>query len=203
MTALSFLATALTSMTALITFWGAFRKTGDWPRWQAIPLAIVISSMSLLLVVALVRVGFDQPETGPGPAPAGPGVLPIAEQGTNQPSEADAEPPMVMETRDRTFKFAKRNRYCRGPQNVQWPVKATPGWKIDVHSINAWPTVQSSKSVFDGVKDRTEDGFYITARVVNSGDCIKVFGKRIAKDGRGSLHVAGTYTETRMVPDSS
>lgn len=207
MTALSFLATILTIMTAFVGFLVVLRQTGDWPKWQSIPLAIVVSTMCLLAVFTMVHVVFDQQSTDVVPIDDS-SNLSFAEQTTNQPSEEGTGPPeeekeprMLMETKRQTFSFGTRNSHCRGPRNVRWPVKATPGWEIDVHSITVEPTVQSSRSVLLGVVDETTDGFYIAGRVVNSGDCITVLGRTIARDGRGSLHVKGSYIETRMVPD--
>ena len=210
MTTLDFLATILTILAGLASFLVAFRKTRDWPTWQTMSVAIVVATMCILIIFTMVHVVFDQAgsETLSVPpiaeqTPAQPSEEETAPPATPAPVEEDTEPQMVMETQDRTFKFGTRNRHCRGPQNVRWGVSATPGWKIDEHSITVRPTVQSSRSSLDGVTDPSPEGFYIKGRVVNSGKCIKAFGQTIAKDGRGSLHVAGTYKETRMVPGPS
>ncbi len=203
MTTLSFFATAVTIMAAIVGFLVVLRQTGNWPRWQSIPLSIVVSTMCILAVLTMVRILFDQTGTDDST------VTTTVEQSTNQPSEEQMEPPeetepqMAKETKERTFSFSRRNRHCSGSHSVRWPVSATPGWEIDIHSIKDNVTVKSSRSNYDGVVDKTKDGFFIVGRVINSGNCVKAFGQTIAKDGRGSLHVEGTYIETRMVPDSS
>ena len=190
-------------MAAMVGFLVALRQTGNWPRWQSIPLAIVVSTICILAVFTMVHVVFDQ--TGADDS----SVTTEVEQRIDQPSEEQTGPPeeteprMVRETKERRFSFGRRNGHCSGPHNVRWPVKATPGWEIDLHSIEDKVTVKSSRSNYDGVVDKTKDSFFVTGRVINSGDCIRAFGKTIAKDGRGSLHVKGTYIETRMVPNSS
>ena len=203
MTTLSFLTMAITIVAAILSFLTVLRQTGGWPRWQSIPAGIVVATMCILAVLTMVHVVFDQ--TGADDS----SFTTIVGQRTNQPSEEETEPPeetehqMVMETKKRTFSFGRRNSHCSGSQDVRWPVKATPGWEINIHSIKDEVTVQSSRSNYDGVVDKTKDGFFVKGRVINSGDCIKAFGRTIAKDGRGSLHVQGTYIETRMVPDPS
>lgn len=101
------------------------------------------------------------------------------------------------ETRVRKIDFGERNNHCESPKVVRWPISADDGWEIDVTSIHVKPTT-SEKSTYFGVKDKTKDGFYIEGNIANNGECIKILGKVVAKDARGSLHVSGTYKETRL-----
>lgn len=114
---------------------------------------------------------------------------------TAEPAEEPAEP--IVETRERQYTRGETNDHCQGPRTVRWPVDAAEGWSIDVTSVNVRPTVVSSRSTYNGIEDLTEDGFTIVGRIVNRGNCVRVFGETIARDGRGTLRVAGTYQERR------
>ena len=203
MTTLHLLTLAITIMAAMVGFLVVLRQTGNWPRWQSIPVAIVVSTMCILAVLTMIHVVFDQTDTDDS------SVTTMVEQSIDKSSEDQAGPPeesetrMATETKERRFSFSRRNNHCSGTHNVRWPVKATPGWEIDIHSIKDKVTVKSSRSNYDGVVDRTKNGFVVTGRVINNGDCIRAFGQTIARDGRGSLHVEGTYIEKRVVPESS
>ena len=107
-------------------------------------------------------------------------------------------------SRELPFAFGRTNDHCSGGVNVNWRVDASEGWRIDPETIKPKVSVQSRKSSFQGIHDRSEDGFLIKGRVVNHGDCIRVFGRVVARDARGTLRVSGTYRENRqVVADSS
>ncbi len=108
----------------------------------------------------------------------------------------ESDPTVV--TRERKFEYGQTNDHCSGPRSVRWHVPAAEGWKIDVDSIQAISTVKSEKSDFRGVTKKAEDGFDIEGRIVNRGNCVYLFGARVAKDARGALRVRATYTETRV-----
>lgn len=186
-------------LAAVFSWLGTFHRTRQLPRWESVSMMIVVPLLTLLLVFYLIG------STSKSPVNETPIIniyLPKTQSDSTEPPEETA-PQMVRETKERNFSFSRRNNHCSGSHNVRWHVKATPGWEIDIHSIEDEVTVKSSRSNYDGVVDMTKDGFFITGRVINSGDCIRAFGKTIAKDGRGSLHVKGTYIETRMVPEKS
>ena len=104
-----------------------------------------------------------------------------------------------IETRERTVERHFQNGHCENSTNIKWEVRAAEGWRIDSTSLKIDPVSISSKSSYFGVSDLTEDGFTMNGRVSNNGDCVKVLGKVVARDGRGHLTVAGTYNEKREV----
>ncbi|ODB85609.1 hypothetical protein A3194_12290 [Candidatus Thiodiazotropha endoloripes] len=103
----------------------------------------------------------------------------------------------AVEPRERTMKrsFYERNSHCSGSRDIVWHVEASDGWKIDPRSIKTTITSQSSQSHFRGITNVNSDGFYLTGATRNNGDCIRVFGKVAAKDGRGWLGVDVSYKE--------
>ncbi len=105
---------------------------------------------------------------------------------------AGTEKKIIIERVERSYAIGDTNRHCSGPKNRAWQVEATEGWKIDISTIKFAPTVRSSKSVYIGVTDRSENGFTIRGRIVNRGNCVLGF-----RDARGTLRVAGTYEEFR------
>ena len=104
-----------------------------------------------------------------------------------------APTPTERETRTRNFDRQDINGHCRGPREVRWQIDADAddGWHIEVNSVSANATVQSNRSVFHGVSEVSEDGFTVSGRLVNSGDCVRAFGAMLAQDERGMLHVVG------------
>lgn len=118
--------------------------------------------------------------------------------------ESMTEPEEIVrtETRERTVERSFRNGHCEDPTNIRWEVRAAEGWQIDVTSLALVPAA-SSKSAYYGVSNLTEHGFTINGRVSNNGDCVRVLGKVVARDGRGNLNVSGTYNEVREVVESS
>ena len=100
------------------------------------------------------------------------------------------------ETRERTFSHSRRNNHCQGPRSVSWRIEADEGWSIDPESVSAQHS-SSSKSSYGGIIDASGSGFTIKGTVANNGECIRVLGNTVARDGRGSLGVWGTYTEIK------
>ena len=113
--------------------------------------------------------------------------------------EASLEEPVSseVETRSRTFQFRHQNNHCQGPHRVEWRISADSGWEIEPNSVDVRVTEKSSKSSYSGVKDSTSQGFTIVGNIVNNGQCVRVLGKTIARDGRGALGVRGTYVERK------
>ena len=109
---------------------------------------------------------------------------------------------VLTETRERTVDRNFRNGHCEHTTNIRWEVRASEGWEIDVTSLALVPST-SSKSAYYGVSDLTKHGFTINGRVSNNGDCVRVLGKVVARDGRGNLNVSGTYNEVRQIVESS
>lgn len=91
-----------------------------------------------------------------------------------------------------------RNGHCEEATNIVWQVRSSEGWRIDVNSLNLVP-ITSEESSYFGVSELSEDGFSIEGKVSNSGDCVRVLGKIVARDRRGVLSVSGTYKEAREV----
>ena len=158
------------------------QKKIDWLRKIWIYLAGITSAIGVWVIVLLVIQIFNLGEDEP--------------QGTESESSVTPEV-LVSQTRERPIAFYKINDHCAGPKDVRWPVRAEEGWEIDVTSINVTATSVSSESSYSGVENVTKDGFDIVGRIVNSGSCISAFGTVIARDGRGSLRVYGSYRETR------
>ncbi|MDE0101011.1 MAG: hypothetical protein OXN89_01400 [Bryobacterales bacterium] len=125
---------------------------------------------------------------GPAPVEVDSTTMPVVEESSSETL-----------TRNRNFVFGKTNDHCQGPQDVRWRVPADEGWTIEPDSVEAYALVQSEKSSFYGVTLEPDGGaFQINGRIVNNGNCIRLFGKVIAKDARGSLRVRATYRETRI-----
>ena len=55
----------------------------------------------------------------------------------------------------------------------------------------------SSKSKCNGIENLTSKGFQYSCRITNNGDCVKVFGEVVAKDGRGSCGGSVSWAESR------
>lgn len=125
----------------------------------------------------------------------------VADASPNSPAlPAEQQLPPEPEVRLRTFDRGDTNGHCQSPRNINWRIDASEGWRIVEDSITVRPTVQSQKSVFGGFElDSSGNFFTVRGRLVNHGDCIRAFGATVARDARGSLRVAGTYEEQRIV----
>lgn len=102
-------------------------------------------------------------------------------------------------TRPRRFEDWDTNEHCRGPYEVSWRVRAEEGWHIDVDSVSARAIEQSSRSVFHGVSEVSEEGFTVSGRLVNHGECVRAFGATVGRDVRGTLRVSVEYTEVEII----
>lgn len=131
------------------------------------------------------------PETSPASLPQGL----LSQQST---PELDPASPMEHSVRERELSFYDRNQHCANPKDITWKVRAENGWKIDVTSIRIEVTVKSSRSNFTGFHNTTSSGFDLIGRLVNSGECIRVLGNTVARDGRGALGVSVRYKETAI-----
>ena len=166
------------------------RKEGENHPWlrsiatMATFFAVGITVIALLVWVVNV--------VGPGEDPTTP--LPTDSAGT-----PGAPPSAEWQTDTLTFRFSSTNDHCAGNRDVEWPIRARESWLIDVTSIEVRPNA-TNKSSYHGVTDRTEEGFTIRGRVGNRGECVRVFGKVIARDARGTLKVSGSYVERQPVP---
>ena len=168
----------------------------SWLRRIWIGLAAIVS-ITALYVIVLLAIGLFR---GPDQESTWKDKLQDVVRLSSTPDDS-AEISQIdqVETRVRTIDFGETNDHCASAKPVRWPFRAEEGWEIDVSSIKVKAIVQSSKSSFSGVEDVTKHGFYVVGRIVNSGSCVKVFGKVVTKDGRGKLHVSGSYRETRKV----
>ena len=144
----------LTTAFALIGGLGTLRTTGAWPKWQSALASISVFVLCACLAFFITKGTFGKTSNDQinDASTAGNSVMPtIVIQNLGQPQGATPAPPMKKETRKRTQNFAQRNGHCEGPRDVKWSVKADEGWEIDVESIKVTPTVQSSKSIYDGI----------------------------------------------------
>ena len=201
----------------LVTLTNGIENRFHLSKWLMIPLSAAVSitilAISILVfgwVVSLLPDRFDQkPALDQSQSTEHTANVPdfldspvafkqVAFSPQEETQEGDGE--LQVETRERKVDYGETNDHCAGARDVRWHFPAVNGWKIDTNSIEIGPTVVSSKSSYSGVVDESEDGFYVKGRIVNRGNCVKAFGTVIAKDARGTLRVAGTYRETRMVP---
>jgi len=123
----------------------------------------------------------------------------IAKNEEKQTVVIPVEPQYRVEKRQKVKEFYERNPHCSGGKNISWPVMAGEEWKIDPKSINVSVTTKSTKSQFVGVDSAKETGFRLVGHIINNGNCVKVLGSTISKDGRGALGVTVNYEEYREV----
>lgn len=88
-----------------------------------------------------------------------------------------------------------RNDHCSGNRPLTWTYNPSKDCVIDITSVTARATVKSSKSSYGGVHNLSESGFQVRGSANNSGDCVKVFGETVSRDGRGALHVEVTWED--------
>ena len=145
---------------------------------------------------------------------AGSGQLPAPGSVSGTPTEAPEIPPPLtasaplppaptmtgpVEPEQRTiqYSYGERNEHCAGARNVRWRVTAPDGWRIVRNSIQL-DGATSSKSTYNGVADVSDTEFFVTGLIANNGECIRLLGKTVARDGRGRLAVSGTYVVERI-----
>ena len=180
-------------------------------RWKRVTQLSIISVPFVMVAIYYFsppeKSSEGNPPTGVLPQPSDPIASTITsprrETKPTEPSEpAQTKAQTVrfeIETRERLVERHFQNGHCEDSTNIKWEVRAADGWRIDITSLKLAPVSVSSKSSYFGVSDLTEDGFSMNGRVSNNGDCVKVLGKVVARDGRGHLTVAGTYNEKREV----
>lgn len=103
---------------------------------------------------------------------------------------------VTQETNVRSQDFRSDNGHCDGDREVLFPFNVTPGWTIDPASIRP-DCNRSDKSSCSGLRNVTATSFGYLGVVRNSGECVKVLGKVVAKDARGNVRGNVTWTETR------
>ena len=114
-------------------------------------------------------------------------------------TEPVTEPePAIETTRVRRFDRGTVNEHCQPPRDVRWTISAEEGWEIVVGTVEVDVTSVSSRSSYGSVENETSRSFDVVGRIVNNGECIEVLGNTVARDGRGSLSVTGSYTERRI-----
>lgn len=101
--------------------------------------------------------------------------------------------------RVRTIEVNEVNTHCQSARRIRIPVRTESGWLIDASTISSSINVSSGSSYL-GVTNISSSGFDIEGKVSNSGSCIKIFGKAVARDGRGHLWGKVTYIENKVVP---
>lgn len=104
-----------------------------------------------------------------------------------------------VETQDRSQYFEHTNPHCSGNTNLNWPVNASEGWKILEASVRTSPTSVSSGCSGPTAESISSTGFRVTGKAVNSGNCLKVMGKVVSKDGRGWVKGHAYWSEQRTV----
>ena len=105
------------------------------------------------------------------------------------------------ETKSRSENFSDSNGHCAGGRDKIWTFNSLGApWKIDVNSISDRSHSVSSKSKYHGKRSVSHNGFQIAARIENNGECIKVLGKVVARDGRGSVSGSVSWTEYKLEP---
>ena len=172
-------------------------------RWhRAHQLAVVSSGFAAVatVIVALSSLALSRGETHEGKATGEmetPIVEPAIERNANLFNSGGA--PEYQERRvDRYY----QNAHCSRSTSIEWSVTAQEGWQIEVDSVELTSSA-SAESIYFGVVDLTPQGFRITGRVSNRGQCVKILGRPVARDARGSLSVNGTYREVRYGDNSN
>ncbi len=103
------------------------------------------------------------------------------------------------ERQTREQAFSHTNSHCSSDTNLRWRVNASEGWRILESSVNSTPTSVASGSSGPFVENITHEGFDVTGRAVNSGNCVKVLGQKVSRDGRGWVKGYARWTEERDV----
>lgn len=105
-------------------------------------------------------------------------------------------------TQSRTHYFNYTNAHCTGTREYVDTITPSSGYSIVESSVTVGEPGLSVASSCTGPTPRnvTSSGFQVYGRAVNSGDCIRVLGKTIAKDGRGWVKGTVYWQETKAVP---
>ncbi len=100
-------------------------------------------------------------------------------------------------TETRTESCSRHNGHCEGAYSLNCNITARSGWAIDVNSVSAVATNRSENSRFNGVFDKTTNGFQLRATVRNRGACGPRLpgGARAGVDARGMIALRTTFTE--------
>lgn len=101
-----------------------------------------------------------------------------------------------IERRKKVFTLDERNGHCVDERPISYSVNASTGWKIDTSSIQSNVNL-SSRSIFEGIVNPTEEGFEVAGTVINNGRCITLLGSDIFRDGRGRIWGEIEYEEYR------
>lgn len=112
----------------------------------------------------------------------------------------------VPQVQPRSESCSHHNDHCQGPYTLTCNETATQGWEIDQNSVNAQVGSKSDDSHFDGVYDKTTNGFQLRATVVNSGSCgpkVPFTDQHVPDDGRGQVTLGVTWLERRTASTST
>ena len=100
-------------------------------------------------------------------------------------------------TKNRSQSYDWHNGYCQGDRSPCATFNQTNAhWKIDVSSISN-SCNRSSRSQCLGVRNLTQISFQVCGNVRNNGQCIRVLGQTVARDGRGHVWGSVSWKETR------
>lgn len=104
------------------------------------------------------------------------------------------------ERKNRSQSNGHRNEHCQGGRNKAWTYSPSANCKIDVSTAKIASKSVSSQSTLQGISSLTPNGFRITGRVSNNGDCApRILGQRAFRDGRGSINVTATWVDVCTV----
>lgn len=96
------------------------------------------------------------------------------------------------ESKNRNESYSWPNDHCQGGRTECGTFNQTNSeWKIDVNSVSD-SCNSSSKSRCLGVRNKTQTSFQVCGAINNNGECVRVMGKTVSKDGRG--HVWGSVS---------
>lgn len=100
----------------------------------------------------------------------------------------------VISEQKKSFSF--RNKHCGGSFVKTFSISSVEG-EIDGSSIDL-KCSSSSRSSCLKPKNVTDTGFQVQCKIRNNGDCIKVFGSTVSRDGRGSCQGTVSWNEKKI-----
>jgi len=122
-----------------------------------------------------------------------------ANSATSTSIQANNQPQYTVERKSLVKTFSERNNHCEREQMFVSGVTPSKGWELDDNSIKVNLNSISSNSKLLGIQNANKNGFEIRAVLLNNGECLKVLGSTLVKDGRGFINVTVKYDETRRV----
>ncbi|TXH66553.1 MAG: hypothetical protein E6Q88_11745 [Lysobacteraceae bacterium] len=87
------------------------------------------------------------------------------------------------------------NQHCWGTRTYAWDVNARSGWQIKDKPHTR--LIGDTTATDEGVQAWSQTGFRFMGKAKNNGECIRVFGKVIARDGRGHVEIEARWVEQK------